>query len=99
MFNTINDYIAFAESIPDEQWTTGQYGKEKGPNCFIGHLFYKQRCWPKPSVLMMCGFKSQDEAVDINDGNHPRYQQPTPKARILAALHDAKEKAESEAVT
>ena len=26
----------------------------------------------------------------VNNGDHPKYQQPTPKARILAALHDIK---------
>lgn len=28
------------------------------------------------------------ETADINNGHNPRYQQPTPKARILAALRD-----------
>jgi len=30
-------------------------------------------------------------SVEINDGKHPDYQQPTPKQRILAALRDVKE--------
>lgn len=28
----------------------------------------------------------------INDGLHPAYRQPTPKARILAALRDVKDR-------
>lgn len=28
--------------------------------------------------------------ADVNNGDHPKYQQPTPKQRILAALHDIK---------
>lgn len=31
----------------------------------------------------------------INNGDDPRYKQKTPRARILAALHDIKAKAES----
>ncbi len=29
-------------------------------------------------------------AAGINNGDHPKYQQPHPKQRILAALHDIK---------
>lgn len=28
--------------------------------------------------------------ADVNNGDHPKYPQPTPKQRILAALHDIK---------
>lgn len=32
----------------------------------------------------------QGPVSQVNDGKHPDYQQPTPKARILAALEDAR---------
>lgn len=35
-------------------------------------------------------------AIDINNGDDPRYQQPTPKQRILAALYDIKKSQEPE---
>lgn len=35
-------------------------------------------------------YLGSQQVIDINNGNHPRYQQTTPKKRILAALADIK---------
>jgi len=53
------------------------------------------------SLISLFGFRKVgiDEHIIIaliNNGDDPRYQQPTPKQRVLAALYDLKAKEEQE---
>lgn len=83
-------FIAKFEAIPDEKWNIGSLKSDDGSRaCAIGHCdsqsgeAYKlARLFPEAENSHLCG------AAFINDGFHPAYQQPTPKARILAALRD-----------
>ncbi len=82
----INKFTA----ITEDRWTIKTFSDRLGRCCAMGH----------------CGGPSTDEAewleyrfrqlgltvFQVNDGSDPRYQQPTPKQRILAALRDAKER-------
>lgn len=84
----VNYFIKKFEAIPEEMWTTGEFDRGDGCKCALGH----------------CGvnhFQGTDEgkalhyllnyyADEINDGASERYQQDTPKQRILAALNDVK---------
>lgn len=78
-------FIAKFEKTFDDDWCVGEY-EQAGRHCALGH----------------CGssvFKAASEAIEldrllewgaitINDGADSRYQQETPRARILAALRD-----------
>ena len=80
------DFIAFFESIPDEQWCVGaQESFDYG--CAL-HLCYLRGNGGEDAVALMSLLNRQ--AAKINDGLDPRYQQPTPRARIVAALMDVK---------
>lgn len=101
---SIDYFIEFFMAIPDDQWLTGHIGyKALGSHCALGHCTQgKAALWerePKAAALeIIIGGDLNDgvsSVAKINDGGDSRYQQPTPKARILAALMDAKAKAEA----
>ena len=86
----------FLASIPDEKWQVGNYGIHGGRCCALGHLGLAERM-PHDGDTMGDMRRTVKEAVadflrvglpTINDGRDPRFQQPTPKARVLAALHE-----------
>lgn len=87
-------FIAKFEAIPEGMWRTGSYG-EGLSHCALGHCGVWSRETPEADALVrlfepehdMIGHASS-VAASINDGQDNRYQQPTPKQRILAALHD-----------
>lgn len=86
---TPEQFIRFFSAIPDEQWATGTYGGGRRPCCARGFIIDRA---PESEDAFMLLFhdavKANPEAV--NDGQHPDYQQPTPKLRILAALNQIK---------
>lgn len=45
---------------------------------------------PELQYLDLAGEIPEGMPARINNGDHPKYQQPTPKQRILAALNDVK---------
>lgn len=93
-------FIAKFEAIPDERWTTGRYINPVGDCCCaLGHCGYRTGELPTDEGLALNNLLrhhlNEDQrdwgvsaAPRINDGEHLSYQQPTPKARILAALRD-----------
>src|SRR5688572_27497458 len=100
----VNYFIAKFEAIPDERWITGHLGESQ--HCALGHctqgraVYYAKEPEAAALELILNGGKELDEsevsvAAQINDDKHPGYQQPTPRARILAALYDIKSKAEA----
>lgn len=92
--------IRILEPIPDEKWIMGNWVSECGmKHCALGWInFKKHRCQnshpdvshhstnflgPAPATN---GFGSG--IANVNDGNDIRYQQPTPKQRVIALLRD-----------
>ena len=88
-------FIEGFEFIPDRFWTTGVC-VGNGCFCALGHL--GTVIVNRPNKLSKEFFYILKNAgiarfnYEINDGYNARYPQPTPKARILAALKDAKAK-------
>lgn len=83
-------FIKFFRKIPDEKWTTHAL-EENGGHCALGH------CGAKEGRIAFCRKAMAlyrvlcRKVAFINDGAEKDYPQKTPKARILAALKDAKE--------
>ncbi len=77
-------------AIPDEQWCI--YVLEfDGARCALGHTMgetlYDTEETKKLRELFG-GTRDSDRPAIINNGDSCMYKQPTPKARILAALED-----------
>lgn len=93
-------FIAKFEAIPDELWITEKYSDkdEDGEKtaCALGHCAeYSATSFALIKVFEPdFRFRNQSESriANINDGLDPDYPQPTPKARVLAALRDAQAK-------
>lgn len=104
---SIDFFISKFSAIPDERWTTGALFRfEDSTACAIGHClpwgnsetWRAQNSEARALAMVLFGSDSDDsvgQITNINDGRLLDYQQPTPKARILAALMDAKAKAEA----
>lgn len=82
---TVQDFITFFEAIPEERWCEGFYDDD-GRTCAMGHLLFSDTMEGSTTSLwaVMGGYS----VAKVNDGKDPRYQQPTPRARVLAALRD-----------
>lgn len=96
---TVEYFKAKFEAIPEEKWCVGGFvdPKDSEKRCAMGHC----GCAAKnPEIDALCDlFNSCREAGhrmmwigEINDGGDPRFPQPTPKQRILAALDFIAEK-------
>lgn len=82
-------FIAKFEAIPEERWTEcGQYMDHEGRCCARGHLGESNTNTPDSSRALTRLFKGHGYVTAINDGRDSKYQQPTPRARMLAALRD-----------
>jgi hypothetical protein len=90
-------FIKKFEAIPEEKWAVGTY-EEGGCCCALGHCGfrfkregYSETVTTDEGAALALLFKSHHRAAPVvNDGYDHRYQQSTPKARILAALVDIK---------
>lgn len=92
-------------AIPDEQWCTCARTNYLGQHCAIGHTernhVETDETMALHAALLPLNYHKSGmhwrgwTAAYINNGDDARYQQSTPKARILAALRDAKAIAES----
>lgn len=89
------------EAIPEDRWCTIFFEKLNGQRCVLGHLgensvFASDLISRDAKNLeMLLAPYVEDEnthklsaCVLINDWGCEQFQQPTPKARILAALTD-----------
>lgn len=90
---TAQYFIEKFEAIPEEKWTVGEY-EDGGRCCALGHCGVRagHPLTPEEDALTMLFLKADAENTlivsRVNDGFDPRYPQPTPKQRILAALRD-----------
>lgn len=85
-------FIAKFEAIPEDKWCVNTFTDGDGRCCAQGHCGDRSHIVAPPECMALKSllFGEFDGTVvsAVNDGNDPRYQQPTPKARILAALRD-----------
>ncbi len=78
------------EAIDDSLWTTESF-TNGAKYCALGHLGCRKRfggITDEGHQLSTILGGHPSVVANINDGHLPEYPQPTPKARILAALKD-----------
>lgn len=88
-------FIAKFEAIPEEKWCKYLLDDTRGRHCALGHCGWG---WDSRHADRAEGAALIEILVlpaEINNGSDPRYQQPTPKQRILAALRDCTQEVES----
>lgn len=104
-------FIDKFEAIPEEKWAINVLQTIDGRRCAIGHCL-GSRLPEGVVLTVLSSGSLNDEVrvlqnlfrdhlcfgivVKVNDGTDPRYQQETPKQRILAALRDIKTKEDEE---
>lgn len=89
-------FLAKLGAIPDSEWCMGEFEDHYGRHCAGGHCGAAEATAESQALYQLLGFLPKTRGSKtamahlprINDGADPRYQQPTPRARILAALHD-----------
>lgn len=88
----LDPVIAYMEATDEDAWQVDTVRSADGTiNCFFGHLFNMGGNDARGNALWE-GFESAWASTyrlyPINDGENPRYPQPTPKQRVLAFLRD-----------
>lgn len=89
----VDYFIRKFEAIPEEMWCTHLRYGGGGTHCALGHIEASSTNSGKEEFefkMLMQGNQTSLTVVRINNGDDGRYQQPTPKQRILAALYDIK---------
>lgn len=93
--HTVDYFIEKFSSIPEENWTTGEWVAGQGVHCAMGHCgakgdgnYTEESFALNHLVKTHLGYGYSVE--EINDGDNPEYKELTPKERILSALHDIK---------
>lgn len=93
-FNTKAELIAALSAIPDEQWCVGDYVIGSAC-CALGHIGYRDPRTPDDYKInddLNRKFRLVIPAWDFdnmhyaNDERNPKFNQSTPKARVLAYL-------------
>lgn len=99
----VDFFIRKFSAIPDERWTRGSFAGLNNRHCALGHcgvrMVNRAITWTPEGDALNDIIGSFPGVPAINDhaaksGLH-NFPGDTPRARILAALHDAKSKAES----
>lgn len=94
---TIQHFIHKFSRIPDDRWVSDYYRhpEDEDCRCALGHCGEHKDPdgWTVQTEesKALCGVLAPFNPARINDGEYPKFQQPTPKARILAALEAAQE--------
>lgn len=89
---TVDYFINKFEAIPEEKWCIEKWADDD-KRCAFGHCGVNTDnflSYPSEAKGLADLFPLSCVVFDINDGDDKRYQQPTPKQRILAALYDIK---------
>lgn len=92
----VDYFIKKFEAIPEEKWCV-EKPQDNGRSCAIGHCgvndYVYSECVEARVLLALFHhghFRGFEPVWTINDGHDYRYNQATPKQRILAALYDIK---------
>ncbi len=93
--STIEAVIAHMEATAEDSWQMDVVRSADGSrNCFFGHLF-SMGADDREGTRLWDWFESAHSTTyaiyPINDGEHPEYQQTTPKQRVLAYLRDLRD--------
>lgn len=92
---TLDSFIEYLRHTDESEWRIGTVrNKENTQNCCFGHLvnwFYGKDY--EGTISDVWDFFEEVWATTymiypVNDGENPKYQQPTPKTRIIAYLED-----------
>jgi len=93
-FVTLQEFIDFFESIPEDRWCINKFVDDDGRCCAAGHLGLRTSVGDTTArgVLrkLLLSINRRCSIAYINDGQNPDYQQDSPKKRILAFLNDCK---------
>lgn len=100
----VSYFISFFEAIPEDKWCVDELF-DGDTACALGHCevgLFSCENWNERQTALINLFMPVSptsghapSVAIVNDGKHPRYQQPTPRARILAALREIQSKQES----
>lgn len=88
---TVDYFIQKFEAIPEDNWITEKYSNDLGC-CALGWCGEKSFHYTDESRALDNLFYNEFRVGPsrINDKGYAAYQQPNPKARVLAALYDIK---------
>jgi len=100
----VDYFIAKFQAIPENQWTVRTHSDCNGRKCALGHtltphaLAIYEREWKQHGFSTTMPMEEEWLALQdvlpgvatINNGDHPGFQQDTPKKRVLAALYSIK---------
>lgn len=90
------EIIDYLEGTAEDEWLTDRCRSQDGTqNCVMGHIFnwgggekgHGSVAWDQFEERYATTFM----IFPVNDGKDERYQQPTPKQRVLAYLRDMAE--------
>ena len=93
----IQDIIDYMEATDEKSWAVGVVRREwpgAQTNCFFGHLFNMESDEHAANELWGIfeeGYATTFMIYPVNDGEHPKYQQSTPKQRVIAYLKDLRD--------
>lgn len=98
LLRTAQEFRDFFAAIPDEKWCIHKFVNEHGQCCAQGHLGMTSWGFVTPDArrlqnMFKEAFRERNFSSccdwgvgSVNNGYTEDFQQPTPKARILAAL-------------
>lgn len=88
----LQPFIQYLQDTEESEWAVDVVRTKDGKNCLFGHLvdwFYGKgyegsinAAWDMFEAMWMTTYV----IYDVNDGKNPKYQQPTPKQRVLAYM-------------
>jgi hypothetical protein len=94
---SIDVVIEYMESTSEASWCEKVVRTKEGGNCFFGHLFAMGKDEEESNLLWNwfeeC-YSTTYMIYPINDGEHPNYQESTPKQRVLSYLKNLRDKKE-----
>lgn len=87
---SLDRVISFLERTKDEKWCTKVVRTEDGKGCVMSHIFDMggNYFWE----MFECMYATTYMIYPVNDGESPKYQQSTPKERVIAYLKDMRDK-------
>jgi lambda repressor-like predicted transcriptional regulator len=87
----VDYFIKKFSTIPDDKWCVGAFNNDAGCCCALGHCGHRAGLRTTEGIALGALFNGAAlNIVAVNDRHSLLYTQDTPKARILAALHDIK---------